>query len=207
MHNISETHPIAHDVAAHYLQTLQARVDGTAPPLVDSGFNALDAALPGWLNGGQLITVASRPNVDRLGFAQAVAENIAAQHRTVLWFSLGAAKDDVIERSIARRSDVPVDRLRGGANTLDQGQRIRVLDAINQFSHLPILIDDARQNITSIGDKARHLHHRARTNPHLSLDCIVVDSLQLLPEVCDRTPIATPPPGACGCSPAIRVCR
>lgn len=178
---------IAHDVAADYLHSLQARLDDRASS-IDSGFNALDAALPDWLSGGRLIVAASRPGVDRLGFAQALAENIARQGRMVLCFALGEARYEFAARAIARRADVSVAALRAGTDAMDKAQSRRVFEAINDFSHLPILFDDERNNLTSLVAKARHLHDRATRDPRLALDCIVVDSMQLLPESGDPDP-------------------
>lgn len=175
------THPITHDIAAHYLRSLVDRSNGTAIP-VASGFDTLDKALPGWLEDGRLITVASRPGVDRLHFIQAITEHIAAQQRTVLWFALSTNKDEFIEHSIAHRAGVTVAEFRGGAAGLEKAKRIRVLDAINAFSRLPILVDDTYQDVGAIIAKTRHLHRCAATDPRLALDCVVVDSLQLLPQ-------------------------
>lgn len=173
------TASIALDVAADYLASLQARIDGKTPRLT-SGFHTLDHALPGWLDGPALVAIASRPDVDRVSFTQSITEHIAAQGPMVLWFSLTAGREQVIERSVARRAQVPIPVLHGGAFTIDKTRRVRVIQAINEFSHLPMLIDDADQGIDDIVAKALHLHRRGAREPRLKLGLIVIDSMQML---------------------------
>lgn len=168
----------AGDLAEEYINALEARYTGEKHYL-PSGFATLDKRIPGWLHEGHLIIIAGRPAMGKSAFAQQIAEFVAAQRRTVILFTLEMSGYEITERSLSRRSGIPIPTLKTAEHLTDNYWR-RVTDALTQFAPLPLLIDDASFDIATLVSKTRTAVASLEEAELPSLGCIVVDYLQLV---------------------------
>lgn len=73
-----------------------------AAPAVSTGFRKLDRILDGGLYGGDLYTLGAITSLGKSTFVLNIAENIAAQGRDVMYFSLEMGRDMIVSRSLSR---------------------------------------------------------------------------------------------------------
>lgn len=173
-----KTMRLANDLAAEYIDALDARCSGEKHH-IPSGFKTLDKRLPAWLHEGHLIIVAGRPAMGKSIFAQQVAEAVAAQQRTAILFTLEMSGYEITERALARRSGVPIPTLKTATNITDEDWH-KISHALAQFSPLPLLVDDASFDIATLVSKAKAATANLPQAGLPPLGCIVVDYLQLV---------------------------
>ncbi|SYV90196.1 Replicative DNA helicase, partial [Metamycoplasma alkalescens] len=75
------------------------------------GFPQLDETLLG-LNKGDLMILAARPAMGKTAFALNIANNVAKQGKTVLFFSLEMSNSQLVQRMLAIDSSVPISKLK-----------------------------------------------------------------------------------------------
>jgi len=144
---------------------------------VTTGFPDLDNYLGG-LQKSDLIILASRPSMGKTSLALNIARNIAAlEKKAVGIFSLEMSREQLIDRLIAAEANVDLWRLRTGRLKEEgpENEFVRVRDAMETLSHLPIYLDDTPSpTVMEIRAKARRL--QAEKN----LGLIAIDYLQLI---------------------------
>ncbi len=167
-----------HDVLDRYVeesgQVTAGHIGG-----VESGFADLDRQLGGGFQPSDLLILAARPGVGKSAFALNVAKSAAAtlradgRRRTVAFFSLEMASEQVAERLLAGESGVNSTRIRTRIWTdYEEGA---IMNAVGRLADLPLYIDDSvTLGIVELRSKARRLHLDE------GLDLIVVDYLQLM---------------------------
>lgn len=165
------------DVVLDYIDALDARTAGERH-YVPSGFANLDRRFGGWLHEGHLIILAGRPAMGKSALAQQIAENVAGHGKTVIFMSLEMSSYELVERSISRRSGIPVPTLKVG--TLDTEQWGRVAEAMEQTMALPLLIDDASFDIAGLLAKVKAAAASLEKAGLPPLGLIVVDYLQMV---------------------------
>lgn len=175
-----------------YTALLEKRLkNGEASDSLKTGIDALDEILGG-INPVDLVIVAARPGMGKTEFALKVAEGVAAQHTTrqidtengaiteierkgVLIFSMEMDAMQVIERSLAGASYLPVSTLRKPCRMDDEGWA-RVSQGLHRLQGLDVWVVDA-SSLTI--DQIRAISYRHKlTHPALSL--IMVDYLGLI---------------------------
>ena len=139
---------------------------------VPSGYTDLDRMTAGFQNS-DLVVVAGRPSMGKTSFCLNVAEYAAAHERIPVGiFSLEMSADQVVQRLLASRSEVPVHRLRTGF--LQEDQWPKLIEAAGILTEAPIFIDDTpAASIMEIRAKARRLRSE------YGLGLLVIDYLQL----------------------------
>ncbi len=164
-------------LAENYVSALEALRNGVKNYIV-SGYDDLDKKLPAWLHNGHLIIVAARPSMGKTAFSQQLSENIAENGKTSLFFTLEMGSHEVTERSISRRSGVPVPTLKTGEIANNQWGDIAT--AIGEFSELPFLVDDSTFDLDTIIEKARAVAKNLENEGLPPLGCIIIDYLQMV---------------------------
>lgn len=143
---------------------------GTVVPVVQSGFQRLDASL--CIAGGKLIVIGARPSVGKSALLLHLAMNALDAGRRVLLVSLEMGTDEVIGRMVARQSGVPVQAI--STHRLTETELGRVAEG---FSLLP----GERFSVCTTARTAQDVRREAlRMRANGGLDLVVVDYLQLL---------------------------
>ncbi|WP_243677255.1 DnaB-like helicase C-terminal domain-containing protein [Sodalis glossinidius] len=165
--------------------------NGEASDSLKTGIEELDDILGG-INPVDPVIVAARPGMGKIEFALKVAEGVAAQHTTrqidtengaiteierkgVLIFSMEMDAMQVIERSLAGASHLPVSTLRKPCR-MDDGGWARVSQGLRRLQGLDVWVVDA-SSLTIEQIRAISYRHKL-THPALSL--IMVDYLGLI---------------------------
>ena len=174
----SKTMKLAQDMASEYLEYLDKKIIGEKH-YSQSGFSAVDKKLGGWLHEGHLIVIAGRPAMGKSAFAQQLAESVAAQGKTAVMFTLEMSSYEITERAVARRSGVPIPDLKT-AQELTENQRDDIVEAIREFSTLPMLVDDRCFELQELLDKSKAAAHGLEAKSLPPLGVVVVDYLQLV---------------------------
>lgn len=165
----------ARSIAQTYLTRLDQRSRGEFHH-IPSGFADLDNFLQGWLFEGHLIVVAGRPGMGKTVFGQQVAEAVAAGGRTAMFFTLEMCGHELMERSMARRTGIPLPKLMTG----QVGDFAPVVAAAADIAALPLLIDDAEFELGALVAKAIKAAAALEVQGLPPLGAIVVDYLQLV---------------------------
>ena len=164
----------AEEAAADYIKVLGKRCRGERHDM-HSPLTDVDSKFPGWLHPGRLIVVAARPSVGKTSLAQLIAEHCAEHHGAAAIFSLEMNEEEILDRSISRRSGYSMHELRNA----DQATAAEVIEDVERFGALPLHIDDRSDSIDEIIDVIRRLHMQLRDTEH-PLRVVMVDYLQLV---------------------------
>ena len=126
------------------------------------------------LRGGSVYVVGARPAVGKSIVGLQLATAMWDQHdRSTYLASLEMTADEIVQRSIAARSRVPLDRIIPGQLTDEDWAAVS--PAVNRLAGSKVHIADAgRQTIGSVRAGARSLARRG------DLGLVVIDYLQLL---------------------------
>ena len=158
-----------------YFETQPSEIAGSAESIshILSGFSKLDEFLGGFQRS-DLVIVAGRPSMGKTSFALSLATNAAVgQGACVALFSLEMAREPLVLRMLASKSDVDSRRLRLGLQ--NEAEEKRIMEAIGILSEAPIYIDDSPLlRVVEMRTKARRLSFER------SIDLIIVDYLQLM---------------------------
>jgi len=147
------------------------RMEQTIPGL-STGFNNLDKKING-LQKQNLVVIAGRPSMGKTALAINIANSVA-QYETVLVFSMEMSAMEIITRSVAQHSKVPLDRLMSG--DLDQEQWTKTGEGSSRVVHSHIHIDESpAMMLATIRARTRRIKQK---HPDLSL--VIVDYLQLM---------------------------
>ena len=162
-------------VLDRYFETPPPEAAGRAEPIpyVLSGFSKLDEFMGG-LQRSDLIIVAGRPSMGKTSLALSLATNAAVgQGACVALFSLEMAREPLVLRMLASKSEVDSRRLR--LELQNEAEEKRIMEAIGILSEAPIYVDDSPQlRVVEMRSKARRLHFER------GIDLVIVDYLQLM---------------------------
>jgi len=158
-----------------YFETPPPDTVGSADKIqhVLSGYSKLDEFLGGFQRS-DLVIVAGRPSMGKTSFALSLATNAAVeQGACVALFSLEMAREPLVLRMLASKSDVDSRRLRLGLQ--NEAEEKRVMEAIGILSEAPIYMDDSPLlRVVDMRSKARRLSFERK------IDLVIVDYLQLM---------------------------
>lgn len=140
---------------------------------VPSGFSDLDALTSGFQNS-ELVILAGRPSMGKTALALNFMRHAAINaEKTVAFFSLEMAANQLVMRMICSESGISMDRLRLG--NFRKNQWLSLTNAASTLSQAGIFIEDsANLSVLELKAKAR------RIKAEHGLDMLVVDYLQLL---------------------------
>lgn len=156
--------------AAHW-EGLQA---GTALPGVSTGLPVLDSVLSGGCHPGHVITIGARPSVGKTSLAAQIAGYVAMQGGPTLIISAEMPGAELIDRSAANLTGVPLERFKTGG--FREGDWGLVSDATESMLHAPLYVEErAGVTMLDIRSSARRV-----VQAHGRIALIVVDYLQLL---------------------------
>lgn len=140
---------------------------------VPSGFTDLDRLTAG-LQPKEMIILAARPSMGKTALSLNIATHSALrENKTVAYFSVEMAKEQVMLRMLASEAKIHLSSLRTGQ--LDEKEWPRLINAAAKMSEANIFIDDTS------GLSPFELHAKARRiKAKKGLDLIIVDYLQLM---------------------------
>ncbi|WKZ32453.1 MAG: replicative DNA helicase [Thermodesulfobacteriota bacterium] len=140
---------------------------------ISTGFRELDKLTAG-LQDSDLVIIAGRPGMGKTSFALNLAENAAIDaNAPVAVFSLEMSKEQLVQRMLASRARIDLQKLRNGfLKDEDWG---KLTTAVGTLYEAPIYIDDTpAQTVLEMRAKAR------RWKEEFGLRLIMVDYLQLM---------------------------
>ncbi len=151
---------------------------------LETGFTDLDTLLSG-LQEGEMLILAARPSMGKTAIALNIAEQVAFGGKTpwsgtggakpvpVGFFSLEMARGSLAQRLLSARSGIDAHKLRTGALTMDDWQKVTAAAA--ELYEAPIFIDDT-PGMTVLNLRARARRMVAKHG----VRAIFIDYLQLL---------------------------
>ena len=146
---------------------------GTGITGVPTGFGQLDQMLSG-LQPSDMIVLAARPSVGKTAFSLNIASHAAVHaKKSVIFFSLEMAKEQLVQRLLCMEGQVDSSRLRSGF--LAKAEFPKLQRAAGVLMNAPLFIDDT-PNISVIELRSKARRHAAQHG----CDLIVVDYLQLM---------------------------
>ncbi|MCG3179898.1 MAG: Replicative DNA helicase [Phycisphaerae bacterium] len=147
--------------------------EGSIVTGLPTGFLKLDELTSG-LQPNEMIIIAARPSMGKTAFALNIAEHMAADNNIpVAFFSLEMAAQQLAQRLLASRAEIPGHKLR--RRMLNDEEFGRLALHVGALSEAPLFIDD-QPSLTVMQLRARA---RRLKNQH-DIKCIFVDYLQLM---------------------------
>ena len=175
MRNIGTPYRSVGDIAfKNIIQIEELKVRDVAITGVKSGFPELDNVTCGW-QPGDLIILAARPSVGKTALALTLAKNARVDDKVtpIGLFSLEMKDTKLVERMLSQDSDVWLWRIMNGK--VDDDQMQRLYRSANNFSNVPIFVDDSHSlSIQEFRVKARLMKRKE------NVGMIIVDYLQLM---------------------------
>lgn len=136
-----------------------------------TGILNLDKLLLG-LHRQELTVIGARPGMGKTTFALQIAENIAQKNVDVLFISLEMADTQIIQKMIARKSNINSHKLRSGK--LEENDFLKISQCCSDISELPFHLITKVRTIQEIEVIARQYKNRNE------LGLMVIDYIQLL---------------------------
>lgn len=125
------------------------------------------------LRPGQMVVIGARPGVGKTSFALNLATQAAENGAAVAFFSLEMSAEEIAQRLLSTRSQVPLQNIRSGTIRPEEWQKL--VKATEDLSSLDLVIDDTPgTTVTEIRAKARRIL-RDKEN-----GLVIVDYLQLV---------------------------
>jgi replicative DNA helicase len=170
---------LVNELRRTYLDRISDVDEGEIPrDVVPTGFPTLDCVLSGGMHQGHLIVLAGRPGMGKTALAQQIAVNVAEGGRSAIFYSLEMSSLEVMERVISRHSGISVPHLKM-ANLTPVGHSL-LLEAIESFGNLPLLVDDASFDVETMIKNAKTATARLAALKLPPLGAIFLDYLQLI---------------------------
>ncbi len=141
-------------------------------PGLSTGYRDLDKKING-LQRQNLIVIAGRPSMGKTALAMNIANHIG-ESRTVLVFSMEMSATEIVTRSVAQHSKIPLDRLLSG--NIGDEQWDLVGKGVSKVEYLQMMIDESPAMLMQqIRARTRRVKQQ---RPDLA--CVIVDYLQLM---------------------------
>lgn len=136
-----------------------------------TGFFDLDNYTDG-LHESEFTVIGARPAVGKTTFALQIAEYIASKGKKVAYISLEMSEEQIIQKILAKNTNINSRKIRNGDLTDDQ--TIKIIDECSKASQLPISILTKTSTIQQIELEARRMKNKG------NLELLVIDYLQLV---------------------------
>lgn len=141
-------------------------------PGVSTGYRDLDKKING-LQKQNLIIIAGRPSMGKTALAMNIANSVG-ETKPVLVFSMEMSTAEIITRSVAQHSKVPLDRLMSGNLDDEQWDKIGKGVPTVQFSKL-VIDESPAMMMQQIRARSRRVKQQ-----HPDLAVIIIDYVQLM---------------------------
>jgi replicative DNA helicase len=141
---------------------------------ISTGFTKFDEMTSG-LHAGDLFILAGRPSMGKTALALNMAQHVALgkNPQTVSIFSLEMSKESLLTRMLCASARVDSQKFRAGY--LNQQERGKLNQAVNQLVEAPLYIDD------TAGVHLMDMHAKLRrVEAERKLGLVIVDYLQLM---------------------------
>jgi replicative DNA helicase len=141
---------------------------------ISTGFTKLDE-MTGGMHGGDLVIIAARPSMGKTALALNIAQHVTLKlKKTVAVFSLEMSKESLLTRMVCSGARVDSQRFRAGY--LNQMERQKLHNAVNELVESQLFIDD------SAGIHLMEMHAKLRRlqSEQGKIGLVVVDYLQLM---------------------------
>lgn len=156
------------DAMAAYI-AYRRELDTYGRQAVPTGFKALDDILGGGLLKSGFYIIAARPGMGKTTVAAAIADNVAAKGRRVLFYSLEMTTEQISARRIGRHAQIPYTKLMLG--TLSPDEYAKVAHTSSRLADFSFFIESRDElKVSDIAEGIRE------TSP----DLVVVDYLGLM---------------------------
>lgn len=158
-----------------WLDYYERKTSGVIEETPTIGFSGIDS----WMRGigrNRLIVVAGRPGTGKTALALHILRHIAKQKKygVPLAFSMEMDKKELVDRMVSNSAGI--NSLRLTRNELNEEEKKRIYDPINQLRELDMVIDDsANVTLGYIKRKAKAVKKK-----YGQLACIIIDYLGLL---------------------------
>jgi replicative DNA helicase len=164
----------ASDIVRHSLERIEFLYNAKASVTgVPSGFTDLDRMTAGF-QPGELIILAARPSMGKTAFSLNIATNAAIrQKKTVAYFSVEMAKEQMMTRVLASEAQVNMSDVRIGR--IADAAWPKLINTASVISEAPLYIDDT-SGISPFEIRAKCRRLKAQKG----LDMIMVDYLQIM---------------------------
>lgn len=139
---------------------------------IPTGYKKLDEMTSG-LQGGDLVVLAARPSMGKTSLALNIATQAAFQGKSVGFFSLEMAAEQLTLRMLSTESGIPHQCIRNA--TISSREWVELTNVAAKMSEVKIFIDDTAQaTVMDLRAKARKLKREQ------GLEFLIIDYLQLL---------------------------
>ncbi|MEX0717111.1 MAG: replicative DNA helicase [Planctomycetaceae bacterium] len=170
------------DILLDAMAAINARLEteGTISGL-GTGFFKLDELTNGFQKS-ELIVLAARPSMGKTALICNWAEAAAAKYgKGVLIFSLEQSKVELAERFLCIRARLDGHKLRAG--NLDEAERHRMMETLQELSDMPLFIDDTPgRGMSQMGAICRRMKRKE------DIGLVIIDYLQLIEPEDRRAP-------------------
>lgn len=136
------------------------------------GLRDLDEKTQG-LQKKELVVVGGAPGMGKTSLGQGIAEHAAGADHNVLFFSLEMSTEQLLMRSLAAETRIPLQQIRA-ANFAD-GKWSSIYQGAQKIGDLNLWIDDtAGQDLSSLTRKIKKMNRKE------GLDLVIIDYLQIM---------------------------
>jgi len=166
------------------IEVIQSRAAGkVSEHMVLTGIETLDYEIGG-MAPEEVVVVAGRPGQGKTAFADCVATYNGLADVPCLFFSLEMSLQQLIERVLSLRSDIPASHLRSGRGEgykrLDKAAFTKLTAASEELYNVPLWIEPRALPLGRIVGESRRWHARHVRGKGKTLGLIAVDYLQLV---------------------------
>lgn len=174
-----------------FFDNLQAAGRGEILPFKPTGFEEVDAQAP--IQNGDLLIVGARPSMGKTTFAQTMVQNMVEhdfytdkdgnyKRRAGVFFSIEMTDESVVQRFMASKSGVQLNKIRSGTNVETEDWQ-RLNNTVRDYGqdkgkHYPMFIES--QPAMTI-PQMRTTLNKIR-NTHGEIGVIMVDYIQIMGE-------------------------
>ena len=139
---------------------------------VSTSFAELDHLTSGF-QPGELSIIAARPSMGKTAFSLNIALSASLNNKTVAFFSVEMAKEQILMRLLSLMGKIPLSHLRNGQVSSQDWDNVVL--AASKLNEVPFFVDDSSfLSPFEIRSRARRLKSRQ------GLDLLIVDYLQLM---------------------------
>lgn len=162
------------------MQEIKRQLFHTTQKFLSTGSRALDSALGGGFERGQMITLAGRPGMGKTSFALQLAIGRKRMGLPTMVFTMEMQSKDMLERLIAQDLGLKISSV-GCAKQHSYDRLVACENSADDMEAKGLeLVSRATINLTTIKSHIRSSIHRAKQEGREPIDFVVIDYLGLL---------------------------